>query len=361
MIDGYSEVTSTCHDRPGHALLQDGRVATSDRGGRAGQGHGAAAAQVLPEQQGVDLGGRPAQHRGLEVEGDELGLDEVRRREDGRQRQGLHRVVAGVGHEVVGGVAEGAGNGRRIEIRAVARGDAEVPGQVLEPEARQVAGPRVVQLGQEIGVDDVAAGDLVAAIADRPLCDGELRDAAPHGLAAASPRERDAVAPGARLDVLEVEAEDVVSLDHVGIALADEPRALLEEGRLRQAVSAEDVAESRRVGQGDGDDAIARARGAGKLEALGGEDLDVEGQPAQVVEAHAAEGRGSRGEEELVDGVAGEPVGCAAQRGRGRTARRSTSRSAPARPARRVRRVRMTSTSPVGARDGRGVGQQQER
>ena len=31
------------------------------------------------------------------------------------------------------------------------------------------------------------------------------------------------VTPGARLDVFEVEAEDVVSLDGVGIALADEP------------------------------------------------------------------------------------------------------------------------------------------
>ena len=152
------------------------------------------------------------------------------------------------------------GMARRIEIRAVAGGDAEVPGQVLEPEAGQIARPGVVQLGQEIGVDDVAPGDLVAAIADRPLRDGELGDAASHGLAAASPRERDAVAAGARLDVLEVEAEDVVALDHVGIALADDAgRSSSQEGGLRQAVAAEDVAESRRVGQGDGDDAIARA------------------------------------------------------------------------------------------------------
>jgi hypothetical protein len=121
------------------------------------------------------------------------------------------------------------------------------------------------------------------------------------------------VAPGPGLDVLEVKSKDVVALDDVGIALANELRARLQQRGLGEAIAAEDVAEARGVGQGDGNDAIARARRAGKLVALAGQDLDVEREAAQVVEVHPAEGGGSRGQQELMDRVPGEPVGCAAR------------------------------------------------
>jgi hypothetical protein len=71
------------------------------------------------------------------------------------------------------------------------------------------------------------------------------------------------VTPGPRLDVLEVEAEDVVALDHVGIALGDDAAGLGEQRRLVEAIAADDVAEARRVRERDGHDAIGRPRGLG--------------------------------------------------------------------------------------------------
>src|SRR5262245_16361949 len=153
-------------------------------------------------------------------------------------------------------------------MRAARSGDAEVPGQVLESEAREIAGARVVQLGQQVCVDDVAAGDLVAPVADRPLGDHELGRAAARDLAAAPPGEGQTVTPGARLDVLEVEAKDVVPLDHVGIALADQAGQFLQEGRVGQLTAARDRAKAGRVWQGNGDYAVALARRARELEAL---------------------------------------------------------------------------------------------
>jgi hypothetical protein len=52
-----------------------------------------------------------------------------------------------------------------------------VAGQVLEPEPRQIACARIVELGEDPRVDDVAAGDLIAPVADGTLGDREPRHA----------------------------------------------------------------------------------------------------------------------------------------------------------------------------------------
>ena len=109
--------------------------------------------------------------------------------------------------------------------------------------------------------------------------------------------------PRARLDVLEVEAEDIVPLDDVGIALADEPRALGEQLRLRHLRSRQDGGEAGRVGERDGDDAVRFPRRVRELEAGRRRHLDVQRQAMQVAEAHAEEGGLAGAEEELVDGV----------------------------------------------------------
>ena len=105
----------------------------------------------------------------------------------------------------------------------------------LRPNAGQVAGADVVQLGQHPGVDDVAAGDLVAPVADGALGHLQPRGPAAQLAAVAAPRQAHAVPPGAGLQVLEVEAEDVVALDHVGIALADERASSPRAARARRA------------------------------------------------------------------------------------------------------------------------------
>src|ERR687891_696886 len=100
-----------------------------------------------------------------------------------------------------------------------------------------------------------------ASASSRAIADGALGHLQAGGPAAqlaavAPPGQTHAVAPGPRLQVLEVEPEDVVPLDDVGIALEDQPRGLLEQCALVEAVTAHHVTEARRVGERDGDDAI---------------------------------------------------------------------------------------------------------
>ena len=172
--------------------------------------------------------------------------------------------------------------------------------------------------------------------------------------------------PRPRLEVLEVEAEDVVALDHVGVALGDDAAC----------VSASSAASSRRsprttwrkpgrVGERDGDDAIGRTRGAGELVALAGDDLDVERQPAQLAEAHAPE-RGASAREQVLLHRVGDEAGTARRacrrdarlrsrlRSRAPSASAHDRRSGPASAARRGPAARRSPSTPGGVGDERG-------
>ena len=99
-----------------------------------------------------------------------------------------------------------------------------------------------------------------------------------------------------------------MALDHVGIALADRARARLEEFRLIATVAADDVAVPGRVRERHGDDPVARPGRARKLVPVRRQDLDVQGEAAEVREGEAPE-RGPAGEEQvLVDRVGEETV-----------------------------------------------------
>ena len=292
--------------RPGDALLVDGGVAAGDARGSGGGGDGTPVPKVLAEQKGVDLGRVSSQDGGLIVKRQELRLREVGRREQVGDRQGLGRVVEGVAHEALGIGGPEARDVGRVDVGPIGRGDAEVPRDVLEAERRKVARPEVVELREDPGIDDVAASYLVAPVADRALRDLQAGRVAAEGLAPTTPGERRAVLARAGLQVLEVEPEDVVPLDHVGVPLPDQARALLEQGGLGEPVAPEDLAEARRVGERDRDDPVGRTRRVGKLEALGGQDLDVEREPAQGVEPEPEEGRPPGEQQVLVHGVVEE-------------------------------------------------------
>ncbi len=295
-------------DRPRDAFLTDHGVAAADGTDRSGQGHRLAPREVLAKHERVDLGGRAAQRARLIVEGYRLRLREVRRRQDRPDRERLDRVVACVGHEPLGRLAELARDLRAFDIGPAFGGDAEVASQVLQAEPGQIPRARIVELGEDPRVDDVAARDLVAPVADRALRDLEARHPAPERFAAAPPGERDPVHAGAGLEILEVEPEDVVPLDHVRVALADDARALVEQRALVESVAAHDVTEAGRVGERDRDDPVAGPCRARKLVALAGHHLDVERQPAEVGEDEPAE-RGSPGLQEiLMDRVAEEQI-----------------------------------------------------
>ena len=181
-------------DVAGDALLEHRGVAARDAPARLRGGHRLAAMQVLAHQQRVDLGRVAAQHGRLVVERQGLGLHEVGRRQDRRHRQGLQHVVARVGHEPRGVLHEDARDVLGREVRAVGRGHAEVPRDVLEAVGREVPRAHVVELGQDPRVHDVAADHRVAPVADRcaprPACGRDTR-------AARSRRGPTRAAPGA--------------------------------------------------------------------------------------------------------------------------------------------------------------------
>src|SRR5947208_10727403 len=152
-------------------------------------------------------------------------------------------------------------------------------------------------------------GNLVAAVADRPLGDLESRRAARQGAPVAAPSERDAVAARASLEILEVEAEDVVAFDDVGIELAHDSYALLEQGRLVEVIAADHLAKAGGVGESDRHDAIAGASRAGELEALGRHHLDVEREASEVRESHPAERCASGQQEVLMHRVGKKEIG----------------------------------------------------
>src|SRR5207245_4739033 len=96
--------------------------------------------------------------------------------------------------------------------------------------------------------DHVPAGRVPAPVVDRPPGGLPARDAVPQRAAVAPPAEGSVVPAGPRLQILEIEPEDVVALDHVRVTLPDDPRALLEERALVEPVAPHDVTEARGVG-----------------------------------------------------------------------------------------------------------------
>ncbi len=100
-----------------------------------------------------------------------------------------------------------------------------------------------------------------------------------------------------------------MAFQHVGIALAEEARALGQELALRHLRPGQHDGEPGGVGHRDRDDAVGLARRVRELEAGRGGHLDVERHPPQVAEAHAEE-RGLPGaQQELVHRIVEEPVG----------------------------------------------------
>src|SRR5213083_3161571 len=155
----------------------------------------------------------------------------------------------------------------------------------------------------------VRSGGVPAPVVDRPFGDLQARDPPPERAAVAAPAEHDVVPTRPRFQILEVEAKDVVALDHVRVALSDDPRALLEQEALVEPVSPHDVTEAGGVGEGDRDDPVVGARGARELVARRGDDFDIERQAPEIAEGQAAE-RGPPGHEEvLMDGIGEEAIG----------------------------------------------------
>jgi hypothetical protein len=212
-----------------HPRQEHGRIPPGYALARRRRGHGAALVQALPEEEAVDLGRVSPQHHRLVGQGQGLGLDEIRWRQDGREAEGFDDVVARIGHEGGRILTENPRDVFGREVSPVGGGDPEVTGDVLEAVGLEITRAYVVELGEYPRVHDVAAFHAIAAVGDGALRDLHAGGIAGQGGGVAPPPQRHLEAARAGLHVLEVEAEDVVALEHVRIALPDDPAAFPEE------------------------------------------------------------------------------------------------------------------------------------
>src|SRR5208337_3223753 len=137
--------------------------------------------------------------------------------------------------------------------------------ELLQPQALQFAARNVVVLREDPRVDDVAAGDVVAAVGDRTFGNLHARRARTQLAAVAPQLQRHSMAARASLEVFKIEAKQIVTLDDVGIALLDDAHHLLEHRTLVYLGALEQALETGRIGERDRDDAVALARRRRKL------------------------------------------------------------------------------------------------
>ena len=133
---------------------------------------------------------------------------------------------------------------RRIQINPPRARQPEMNREILQSEAFQRAARDIVMLREDPRVDNAAAVNVVAPKRDRSLCNLHPRGPSAQAAAVASQRELHPMAPGALFKIFQVEAKQVVPLDHVGIAFAHDPHQLLEHRALVHRVAAQHALEA---------------------------------------------------------------------------------------------------------------------
>ncbi len=161
-------------------------------------------AQVLAKEEGVGLGGAAAHDHVLVIVGKNLRLDEI----------------AG---------AERLGQRARLLERGAGR-DMKMGGDVGEVERLEYARGDIVELGEQVGVDEMASGGLVLGIADRLFGDLDARGAARERRAVAAPEQLHLRVARMGGDAGQDFFEKIVPFYDIRVALADEQGEPLEFG-----------------------------------------------------------------------------------------------------------------------------------
>ena len=109
--------------------------------------------------------------------------------------------------------------------------------------------------------------------------------------------------PRPRFQILEIEAKEIMAFDDVGIALLDNRDHLLEHRALVHLGALEQAFEAGRVGERNGDNAIALARRRRKFKPRRDVGLNIELQAAQIAEIQPDEKRGAGQHQMLLDRI----------------------------------------------------------
>ena len=175
---------------------------------------------IFLEKQQVHFAGGAAQRRLLQQGWECPGLLEIGGQQHVGQSLGFAQIVRQISQELRPILPECVLYLAPLDIRSTLarfRGDAEVDRRVLQPVGGHFARRDVVELHQQIGVNDRAAGHVTAGKVDPALRHLHAAGAKLGRQAEPAPPAGHPVPPGPGPQVIEVEFEDVVALDDIRI------------------------------------------------------------------------------------------------------------------------------------------------
>ena len=125
--------------------------------------------QILPHEQGFDLGCRAGAGHLAVGHGEHLGEVERRAREVPRQALGFEHVIPGIGDEPLRVFPPHAGDVSAFDVRALRRCQAKVACRRFERVVWQVALKHIEGQHLQVGIDDVSTGDVQSGEIHRAL------------------------------------------------------------------------------------------------------------------------------------------------------------------------------------------------
>jgi len=279
-----------------------------------GFGNGAAPPQVLPQEQGVDLGRVPPDEDVLIRKREDLGLEKERIAQEFRERQGFLHIIEVVAFQGFRIMVIGPLDLFASDIGPVLLGQPEVHGGRFQPVTFQFAGGDIVVLKQEEGVHHVSSENIHAGEVNDALRHRETGFPEPGLTAVPAPGQFDAMPAGSGDEVLEIKIEEVVAFEDVRVELGN-PFAKGNEHLLFIKLPAEeDLFVAMVIPEGDGEDAVFLSQRVREFEPRRTIRFDIDGQAVQVMEGQALE-EGFPGEEQkLLNRIGEVEIG---RRGRG--------------------------------------------
>ena len=263
-------------------------------------------AQIFAEKEAVDLRRVPANDHVLVVVRKYRRLREPGGTQRGGQGPRLPHILQRVFLEGCTLARMRLGDFPGAEFHAVVLGHPEVPRRGLEPEALKFPRGDIVELDEKKRVHHVTPVNLELPVLDQSLGDLQTRRIRPRHAPVATEPQLDPAFPRPRLQVWEIEPENVVSLDHIRIPLEHEGGKLLQHPTLLRGITRvvdhQDFLPSRAVGHGDREQRIAGR--IGQRTSLARVRFDVHLHAPQVAELHALEKRPPARKQVLVGGVA---------------------------------------------------------
>src|SRR4029078_2964154 len=165
----------------------------------------------------------------------------------------------------------------------------EVSREFLQVEARQLAGGDVLVLRKDPSIDQMTPENRILAVGNGSVVELHARSMAAESRTVAAEIERYFMPPRAGFEVFEIKAQQIMTLDDIGIATPDFIDKLMQHFGFVTLSSGNDALPPGSIGQSNRHDAVARARRIGISKSVCAISLDRELQAAEIAKRHLEE------------------------------------------------------------------------